>query len=541
MKRKIKYLIVLLSFSVTVYAQQNSVKKYFRQNLILADEFFQAENYAGALKIYNDLYAIDSLNIEVNYKLGVCMFNIYRKKTDLIKYFERSKVEYPESYYYLGRIYHLRMQFNKALENYNKYKNSGKALIVSVDDLDFEMDKCYVAKKMIISPVDVEIVNAGDKINTSYPEYVPLVTGDESVMYFTSRRPGSTGDKLDPNGEYFEDIYYSEYIDSAWSDVKQLGAPVNTPTHDACVALSIDGNKMLIYRTDWALTGGDIYETEFINGEWTKPVKLTDKINSKEGAETSAVYSPDQQTIYFSSNRPGGYGGKDIYRIKKMPDNTWSLPMNLGPVINTKYDEDAPFMHPDGVTLYFSSKGHKNMGGYDIFKSVKQENGWTTPENLGYPINTVGDDIYFTLSVDGSHGYYSSDMHDTYGSSDIFIINMPKEENKYVILKGTVVSYDDGFKKLPAVITVIDYITKELHGIYRTNSKTGKYLMVLQPRRKYKIIVESEGYHVLIDEIDMREKLRLEDLLKNIALKKIKPVSDKINNEEDSENSEIDE
>ena len=279
-----------------------------------------------------------------------------------------------------------------------------------------------------------------------------------------------------------------------------------------------------------------IYETDYKDGNWSKPEKMTEMINSKNGAETSAIYSPDQQVIYFSSNRPGGYGGKDIYRIKKMPDDTWSLPMNLGPTINTKYDEDAPFIHPDGVTMFFSSKGHQNMGGYDIFKSVKVEDGWTAPENIGYPINTVGDDIYFILSADGKHGYYSSDMKEGYGSSDIFMINMPKEENKYVLLKGTVVSYDEGFKKLPAVITVIDYATKELQGIYRTNSKTGKYLMVLQPRKKYKIIVESEGYHVLIDEIDMREKLKMEDLMKNITLKKIKFKTEQVNFDDEDEN-----
>ena len=221
-----------LVFSYSGYAQDKNAKKLFKQNLIIADEYFQAENYKKAMMIFEDLFLMDSLNTEVNYKLGICKFNVLRKKTDLLPYFERSKNDYPESYYYEGRIYHLKMMFNTALDCYMKYKNNGKYLSIPEEFVSYEMEKAEYAKKMITHPADVEILNVGNNINTNYPEYVPLVSGDESVMYFTSRRPGSTGDKLDPNGEYFEDIYYVEKEDSVWSNAKQLGEPVNTATHD---------------------------------------------------------------------------------------------------------------------------------------------------------------------------------------------------------------------------------------------------------------------------------------------------------------------
>ncbi|MFH2143732.1 MAG: hypothetical protein ABIJ97_15010 [Bacteroidota bacterium] len=535
MKKKYIILFVFVFAVLCVFAQSKNIRKEFNRKIFIADEYYKYENYKSALPLYEDLFLMDSLNTEVNFKLGVCKFNLLRNKTDLMKYFEFSKNDYPDSYYYLGRLFHLKGNFIKSLDHYLAYKNSVLSKNIAMSVVDFHVQKSLVAKEMFNQPVDAKIKNIGNKINSSFYDYVPLISADEYIMYFTSRRSGSTGNLKDPNDEYFEDIYSSEYKDSLWSEPVNLGIPINTETHDACVYLSPDGQSMFIYRTNKQMTGGDIYFTELKNNNWTDPVILDSEVNSPTGLETSAALSPDQNTVYFSSNREGGFGGKDLYRITKMPDGSWSKAQNLGGALNTPYDEDAPFIHPDGITLFFSSQGHRNMGGFDIFMTRKEGNNWTAPENMGYPINTVDDDIYFVLSANGKHGYFSSTKSGGYGGSDIYVVDMPGDENNFLILKGTITTSEPEHMKLSATITVIDYETKELQGIYRTNKKTGKYTLVILPRKRYKVIVESDGYHSFIDELDLREKLHIEDLFKNINLKQQKFIQESLDDSPDDE------
>ncbi len=514
-----KILCLLLCLGVLLNAQTKDFNKLFKKKLYEADDYFRYDNYYEALPIYEELYSIDSSNFEVNFKLGVCKFEFIKDKRQLLKFFDYSKNKYIDAYFYLGRIYHLKMLFDRAIDAYVYYKNSKEAKSFDNKLVDYYIDRAVYAKKMFMNPTNIKVYKIDGDINTQADEYVPLITSDESVLLFTSRRKGSTGGKLDPNNEFFEDIYISYYKDGKWQSPKNIGRPVNSYTHDACVSLSPDGHKMLIYRTNPALTGGDIYETVNENGNWTTPQKLTPKINLYEWLETSAAYTPDEQTIYFSSNRPGGIGGKDLYRITKMPDGTWSNAQNLGATINTPYDEDAPFIHPDGNTLYFSSKGHNNMGGYDIFMSEKTQDGWTAPQNLGYPVNTVFDDIYFVVSANKEHAYFSSNREK--GNLDIYKVDLGNKKSNYIVLRGVVSTNEPKYKKLSAIITVIDSQTKELLGIYRTNEKTGKYILVLMPGKKYKMFVEADGYYSSTDEIDMRDKLRYEDLFKNINLIKV--------------------
>lgn len=526
MNKIIKIQLLLIIFALLtnqlIFAQTKDAEKHFRKTIIEADEYFEYKNYIEALPLFEELYSIDSNNTEVNYKLAVCRYFMKYPKNKLIKFFEVSKNQYIDAYYYLGLIYHSKELFIRALEHFKYYLNSSEQKKYTQKTIRHKIEKSLAAKKMIAEPINAEIINLGKNINTAAPEYVPVLTVDEQTMYFTSRRKGSTGGMLDPLNKYFEDIYVSKKTDSTWSKPKNLGKPVNSETHDATVSLSGDGKQMFIYRTNKELTGGDIYSTKKIDNEWSIPKKLSSEINSEYGLETCAILSPDEQTIYFSSNREGGYGGKDLYRIKKMPNENWSKAQNLGPTINTPYDEDSPFIHPDGKTLFFSSKGHHNIGGYDIFEVSKTEYGWTAPKNMGYPINTVSEDIFFVVSADGKRAYYSSTKKGGFGSSDIYSIKLPDQEKKYVIFKGDITTNEPKYKELNATITVIDFQTKKIQGIYRTNKNTGKYLMVLLPKKHYKIIVEAEGYYNFIDEIDMRKKLRIEDLFKNISMKKIK-------------------
>jgi tetratricopeptide (TPR) repeat protein len=522
MKKQVLIVIILAALTIITdaKAQQMDNNKVFIKKLEAANLQYSYYNFHLALPLYEELHSLDSLNKEVCLKLGVCLFKVKRGTLETMPLFEKSKNDFSEAYFFLGQLYHKKLMFDKALECYQEFKNNGEKPDISIDEVDFYMQKSLNAKDMMQIKSNASISNFNNGINTPFAEYVPLLTPDDSKLYFTSRREGSTGNLLDPYKEYFEDIYVSEKKNNIWGAPVNLGPPINTETHDACVTLSKDGQQMYIYRTDKGLATGHIYISQNNDGKWSEPALLLANINSTDGSESSISISPDQNSIYFSSTRQGGFGGKDIYRVTKMPDSTWSLPMNLGPIINTPYDEDAPFIHPDGITLYFSSKGHKNMGSYDIFKSTKLENGqWSSPENLGFPVNSVMDDIYFIATFDGRQVYFSSNRDDGKGSMDIYKGEIIDPQTSQMVLKGTITTSEPEFLPVKATITIIDFDTKELQGIYRTG-KNGKYIMVLLPRKKYKLLIEAEGFFPFSSEIDMTSKLQFEDLYKNITLKK---------------------
>ena len=523
MKKKVFFLTLFIA--VFSFAQVNAqlTKQEFNKKLLLANEQFSYENYGLAFPLFLELYHIDSSNLEINYKLGVSTYFFKTNKQESIIYLEKSKKDYIDSYFYLAKVYHQKSLFNKALDYLQYYKNSKSAKLFPTEDVDYVIDQITNAKLFKSKPENVIVKNIGNIINSAYSEYAPLITSDENTLIFTSRRKGSYGGLKDPNNQYFEDIYISKLENNKWTKPKNIGIPVNSATHDACVTMTQDGKHLYIFRTNKDLTAGDLYLSENSENKWLAPVKLRPDINSRNGIEASACLSPDERTLYFSSNREGGFGGRDIYRVRKLPNNEWSLAENLGAIINTKYDEDAPYMHPDGQTMYFSSRGHKNIGGYDIFTTTIDEEGkFSEPENVGFPINSVYDDIYYIVTPDGKTSYFASKRSGGYGGADIYVMKELEKQKELLMLKGIIYTNDPTYKTLEATITILDYNTKEIQGIYRTNTETGKYLMVLAPRKKYKILVEANGYHNFVDEIDLTQRLRFEDLFKNIDLKQIK-------------------
>jgi hypothetical protein len=334
------------------------------------------------------------------------------------------------------------------------------------------------------------------------------------------------GNKMDVWGKYFEDVYYTEVKNGIWQAPKNIGQPINSETHDACVAVSADLQQMIIYRTTPDGTSGDLYHSEATEKGWGELVKFGPEINS-EAREFSATFNLENNTIYFSSDREGGYGGRDIYRVVKLPNGKWSKPWNLGPTINTAFDEDAPFLHINGKTLYFSSKGHETMGEYDVFEThINADGKFSKPENLGHPINTVGDDIFFVLSPDGKHGYYSSlNEHPTevgYESEDIYFIDMRYSESDLKVRKGKITSED---LKIPfgSKITLINTETNKVEGVFNPSNATGKFVFVINPFYSYKLMIDAKGFESNIVELspmieDNMDEDEIADL--NIVLKK---------------------
>ncbi|HRD51908.1 MAG TPA: hypothetical protein PKY96_04595 [Flavobacteriales bacterium] len=494
MERKLSTFVALL----TVFAAgaQTGYKRPHNQMLDQAKAHFIAEDYAEAAKLYKKLLPVDTSFVEVYYEYGVCLANLPGQRDKAVPHLERAvRGGHTEAHYELALQRHRQQRFEEAADLLHRYKQLHYRMVKDAE-VDRAIAMSSTAKDLVKRPIEIDIRNMGALINSPQHDYCPLVTANGNTLYFTSRRQGTTGNLKDPTGQWLEDIYVAKRIDDVWSNAVNVGDPLNTNTHDATVGLAPDGSSMIVYHTSQDLVAGDLYETRMHAGKWQAPQLMTDKINSKHH-EPSASIAPGGDEIYFTSDRPGGYGGRDLYRIRRLPNGEWSLPLNLGPKINTPYDEDAPFMHSDGVTLFFSSKGHSTMGGYDIFKASLIDpdmNGWGIPENMGYPLNTVNDDIYFCLSEDGYTGYFSSERPGGLGMQDIYQAVFPGSQLNYVVARGVVA--DVSAEPVKARILLTDEMGDEIVGVYNTNEATGRYIMVLVPGQRYSMSVEAPGFAI---------------------------------------------
>ena len=491
-------------------------------------------------------------NALLNFKIGDCYLHSGFKPRALAylqKAYQLNPDVDPIIHYLLGRGLHLNARWQDAIKEYKTALPNaiGADKAGWAADIQKKMQECQYGQQLMRKPTRVFIDNAGAGINSPYPEYGPVISADESVMLFTSRRDNSTGGQKDPEtGGFFEDVYQSTRLpDGHWSPARNLGTPINSDGHDATVGLAPDGQRLLIYVED---NGGDLHESELRGTEWRKPQKLGTRINSR-GHESSAAYSPDGRTLYFVSDKEGGLGSRDIYKV---PMEGRGPAQNLGSVINTPYGEEGVFLHPDGKTMYFSSEGHNSMGGYDIFKSVYENGQWSKPENLGWPINTPDDDVFFVISASGRHGYYSSFRDDGQGSKDIYQITflgaekppvlsqedqllasraqpvketllaaaVPIATAQVTILKGTVT--DEATKQpLEATIDVVDNVLNQTIASFRANGQSGRYLVSLPSGVNYGIVVRQEGYLFHSENFDVPAGAAYSEVVKDVALKKL--------------------
>ena len=563
--KKITFLIIMTLITTIGYSQvdtpfdKNHItdKKQLKEankKIKEGDKLFAMGKgrYIDALTYYLEANKINPNNADLNYKIGICYLFTTDKQLGL-EHLEKAKQLNPqvnyELSYYLGRAYHLNHQFDKAIEYYNEFKRrlSPKEFAVRGKELDKYIEECENGKELIKKKSKVFIDNLGSNINTIYPDYTPVISADEEILFFTSRRPSTTGGKRDPvDNKYYEDIFMATKSDGNWK-LSQPGKPLNSKFHDASIGLSPDGQTLYIYKGD---NGGDIYECVLKGDKWVKPSPLPKVINTK-AHESSASLGPDGRTLYFISDRPDGVGGRDIWVAYKNSKGKWSEVKNIRE-LNTPYDEEAVFIHPDGRTLYFSSQGHNSMGGYDIFKSTYKDGYWSKPENLGVPINTADDDLYFVLSSSGQRAYFSSSRKGTIGDQDIFMITFiidkpmnPSTEDNLIAYKTKPVQeikiesaitietpsltllrgfiYDEDTKKpLEAQIVLTDNEKNEELAVFSSNAQTGRYLVSLPSGKNYGIAVKKEGYLFHSENFVIPENAQYQEIQKDIYLKPIK-------------------
>lgn len=432
------FALVLVSSVALAQEQDKEQSKLYMEQADLIMEATKAIDDARPIMVTAADY--DTTNIRANFEAG--HFHIESIGRDLaVKYFLRVYRQDPnyrfDLEYWVANSYHYGLKFDKALDFYNRYRDrlTKKPNYTGRDKMDMkEVDRriqeCKNGKEFIADPKPYSISNMGREINSEYEDYGPVLNADETEIIFTTRRrDGNTNENVADDNKPYEDIFVADLSGGKWSSAKNIGPTLNGQYSDSNLTLSYDGQLLFIYKDDG---NGDIYVSEKNkSGGWDTPTPLPGIINSS-ARESSVSISADGNILFFSSERPGGYGASDIYMCTKSSNGEWSRVKNLGPTINTPYEEDGPSISFDGKTLYFSSAGHKTMGGLDIFKSTlinADRNEWSEPENIGYPINSPDDDVYFTASKDEKKWYYSSVREDGMGYTDIYVIT-PSEEKK---------------------------------------------------------------------------------------------------------------
>ncbi|MFQ3575540.1 MAG: OmpA family protein, partial [Cytophagales bacterium] len=527
---KVTLLSTLFIITSIVFSQNVDPKK---ANKLLkeAKGYVEVEEFIDALPILEKAYQFDPSNQEIAYNYGKVLVITGHEARALEPLKKAVKAEKPfdNIHFYLGVSQHVSHFFDDAVSSFDKYL--GNPANAKFKELFAEAkrrkDMCAYAKKLVESPVNVKIRNLGPVINSKYPDYVPVISADETTLLFTSRRDNTTGGKRDKshNDHFMEDIYISTRSDdTTWTTPVSVGNLINTDDHDACAGISPDGQKMFIYKSvKGTKKSGDLFYSELKGTVWGTPKSLGSNINSPDW-EPSVSVTADENLLFFTSDRKGGLGGTDIYVSKRMPNGEYGPAKNLGSKVNTKQDDDAPFIHADGKTLYFSSKGHNTMGGFDIFHvTVDPETGIpvSDPVNIGYPINTADDDIYFVWSADGKRAYFSSEREGGYGDKDIYVLEREIADAKLIVMRGIIKDKETG-DPVSANITVVDNETQKVVGVYNSNSSTGKYTVIFPAGKNYGISVEAPHYLFYSKNIDIPNLDAFKEIKDSIKLSPIK-------------------
>ncbi len=545
-------------FTRAYFPDDRSALREARRNLREGEKLYEEGwgNLEKALDYFLRAHEFNPDNAMLNKRIGECYLYIAEPET-AVKFLERAadlNVASLEVYFLLGEAFRNSYQFEKALDQYNFYRQSlsPQEAIQQRERIERAIAQTNNAIEKVENPVRVFIDKLGPAINSEYDDSSPILSPDGNTMYFTSRRPFGRRPRQDRvDHKYYENVFYSQHRGREWTPAQAVEGRVNSRrSHEATAGISPDGRALYIYQS--GRRGSQLMETQSDNGDWSRLRRLSRTITERDYQETSVVFTSDGRTMYFISDKPGGFGGKDIWTSTLDDRDRWTEPVNLGGTVNTPYDEESLFLASDDKTLYFSSEGHNSMGGFDIFKTVYRNGRWTEPENLGYPVNTPGDDLYFVLAPDEQTAYYSSKKPGGSGSSDIYEItflgpekplevpavadfiadkakplnpNLMEREVEVVtvpmtILRGRILD-DNEDEPLEASLELYDNETEELLAEFTSNENTGEYVISLPGGKNYGISVRAEDYLFHSENIDISESTVSREIINDIRLKKV--------------------
>ena len=497
--------------------------------------------FTEALTLYLKAVKYNSECATLNYKIGVC-YLATDKFYNATEYLERAYLKdnnvASDIYFVLARAYHLNLEFDQAIKNYKAYYGtlSKKQLRRNTLDINKYIKECRFGKEITTTPVRVIINNLGRRVNSKYDDYNPVIDPKQNLLYFTSRRKIRKRDKrIYADNKYYENILVSEQAGELWKKAKLVDNKIDSKNNESVLVISHDGNFMYIYNG--SEDGGNISVSKFKKGKWRKPKKISRRIRSNK-KETSITFNPTGDEMFFVSNKKGTLGGMDIFYSKKNKRGRWSKPSNMGASINTIYDEEGVFWHPTENKLYFSSEGHNSMGGYDIFYIERNEKGiWSEPKNMGYPINSPNDDVFFKIDKNNKQAYYSSVRRSGFGGKDLYKITFLGEEKEMkpttdsIYLAWTYKQIDNLFYNIPNEIKVdtslymvgkitdsesgdkielakLEIIDLEKNKIISTAiaDTLGLFKIKIPKGKNFGVEVTAKSYLFFIDSIDMSTK-----------------------------------
>lgn len=501
-------LAVMLTGVNDLSAQRGKRKK---APLKMAKKHLQYEEYEEAIPFIQELLNKDDQNAYYNFWMGKSLYLTY-KKNKALPYMDKVNEVNPDvdkDFHYLyGLTLHYNDRLEEAIAEYRKDQSQFEPDDARYRVLSNRISQASYAKQFQDRKDSklVKINNMGESINSEYAEHSPVISADNTLLMYTARRPDSRG--ADPENHYYdEDIYMARKQGDSWSAGENIGTPVNSKGHDATISLTADAKTLYLYRHKKA---GGLYRTDFDEEgkEWKEPRSVEKPLNSKY-YEASICQSADSSLLFFSSERPGGYGGLDIYMVERDGKN-WGEPKNLGPRINTAFNEDAPFIHPDGITLYFSSDGGSSIGGYDIFVTEFDSSSqvWLEPLNMGPPVNSADDEIYFVISSDGLTGYFASGREGGYGEKDIYEAKFPYfryPKRFYAMQIAGMIQDVNSLDTVASSIKLIDKSTGEVVDEMATSDGSRRYLFTVEPERSYSLQVAADGYDPVTEDFTTPE------------------------------------
>ncbi len=422
--KKLVLVLIIISAGIVCRSQDNI---RLQEAFYDAEYFLMRGDYADALPYYQGIYAAMPDNASIAFRLGLCYLNIEGSKNLAIEYLEKAsqkltgkyregslrQTEAPyEALFFLGDAYRINYMFEKAKDAYNRYRQTLLASdLPNIMFIEQQIAACNNAPAIMATPVKFVAEEVDDIINDANDNFFPVVSPDgKSIAYMTSMK-------------FYDAIMFSRVVRNEWTPPVNI-TPELQSDGDHYVSCLANGNTVMILSKDDNINS-DIWSSRFDGTRWEPARKLKKEINTKYW-EAHGFITEDGSTLIFASDRPGGFGGLDLYVSKLGSDGEWGMPVNMGPEVNTPFNEDRPFLTNGGKMLFFASQGHYNMGGYDIFRSEMQYNGlWSTPQNLGYPLNSPDDNIFFCPAENGKAGYMSMTGRDGgAGRSDIYLIRL---------------------------------------------------------------------------------------------------------------------
>lgn len=565
-------LAVYLIFCVFVVSGQDQ-----KSLIATGDKHYSKKDYKNALAAYLAAQEINPDDAYLNFKIGLTyLYSETKSKaaTYIDKAYRLNPAVNPDIDYHLGIAFQNTNSFKQAIEHFERFKKKNNKLASIANE---KIAECQIADSLSQNELNVIIENLGDGVNTPFNDYSPIISADGNTLIFTSNRTDDLS-KAKANAN-FEDIYVSYKNGTKWSVPKTISPNINIKYNDAAASLSPDGKTLFLYYEEGE---GDIYTSTRNGDTWSEPKPLNKNINTAMFWETCASVTADGQKLFFASNRPGGVGELDIYMSQLDAKGDWGKAVNLGPIINTPNNEDSPFIHHDGVTLYFSSDGHPRLGNSDIFVSEFVNNKWKKPENMGYPLNSWEYDGFFTLSPDKKRGYFSTAKEGGLGDADIYSITflepkykpkpkpviakveeekikpeLPKHEEfvdpeieihkiaKVVtLLKGKVID-ERNAAPLSAIISLVDNVTNKVITKINSHPTTGEFELTIPHGGNYGVATEKAGYlfnsinfnlpqfaeyqeidtHIIMVKAEVGSKVVLRNVFFDIGKSDLKPES----------------